>query len=407
MGLLLNVAAAGGSARSCAVVDRIARRRWRRRVVIAAAGQRGTSCRRWRSPTRCGLSGAEVVFVGGERAEARARAGGRLRAAHRSRSSGLSRSNPLRRARALALAGAGAADGRAAILRELRPDAVIGAGGYVAGPVGLAAALLRVPLVLTEADSHLGIANRAARALRAAGVPGVPDRRARRRPLPASPAGRCPPPATDRAPRARRFGLGEDETCVLVFGGSLGARSINEAAVDGVRPAAPFRVLHACGAARLRRRCATPRAARRHYDLREPTSRRSATRWRRPTSCVARAGGSVFEVAAAGRPAMLVPYPHATADHQTGNARWMERRRRRGGRARRRARRPRGWRREVAALLGDRGAPARRWRARRRRWRGRTPRSGSRPRCSPPRRRDRSPVRPWLWQHRARSRRSR
>jgi UDP-N-acetylglucosamine--N-acetylmuramyl-(pentapeptide) pyrophosphoryl-undecaprenol N-acetylglucosamine transferase len=40
---------------------------------------------------------------------------------------------------------------------------------------------------------------------------------------------------------------------------------------------------------------------------------------------LARAGGSISEVAAAGRPAILVPYPHATADHQTGNARWMER----------------------------------------------------------------------------------
>ena len=39
--------------------------------------------------------------------------------------------------------------------------------------------------------------------------------------------------------------------------------------------------------------------------------------------CVARAGGSIFEVAAHGRPAILVPYPHATADHQTANARWM------------------------------------------------------------------------------------
>ncbi|MGG7380578.1 UDP-N-acetylglucosamine--N-acetylmuramyl-(pentapeptide) pyrophosphoryl-undecaprenol N-acetylglucosamine transferase, partial [Escherichia coli] len=39
--------------------------------------------------------------------------------------------------------------------------------------------------------------------------------------------------------------------------------------------------------------------------------------------CVARAGGSIFEVAAHGRPAILVPYPHATADHQTQNARWM------------------------------------------------------------------------------------
>ena len=46
--------------------------------------------------------------------------------------------------------------------------------------------------------------------------------------------------------------------------------------------------------------------------------------YKRQELCVARAGGSVFEIAAAGKPAILVPYPHATADHQTANARWME-----------------------------------------------------------------------------------
>ena len=45
---------------------------------------------------------------------------------------------------------------------------------------------------------------------------------------------------------------------------------------------------------------------------------------------IARAGGSVFEIAAAGRPAILIPYPHATADHQAKNARWMAGRGRRG-----------------------------------------------------------------------------
>ena len=46
------------------------------------------------------------------------------------------------------------------IVRAERPDVVLGGGGYVAGPAGLAATLTRTPLVLTEADSHLGLANR-------------------------------------------------------------------------------------------------------------------------------------------------------------------------------------------------------------------------------------------------------
>ncbi len=68
--------------------------------------------------------------------------------------------------------------------------------------------------------------------------------------------------------------------------------------------------------------------------------------------CVARAGGSIFEVAAAGKPAILVPYPHAAADHQTGNARWMAD----GGAAVVVADRdltPERLRAEVEALLGD------------------------------------------------------
>ena len=55
-----------------------------------------------------------------------------------------------------------------------------------------------------------------------------------------------------------------------------------------------------------------------------PTSRTWASPWRPATSSSGRSGGSLFEFAAAGRPALLVPYPYATADHQTSNARWME-----------------------------------------------------------------------------------
>ena len=72
---------------------------------------------------------------------------------------GLSRTNPLRAARAVLRAGA-AVGAAHRILAELRPAAVLGGGGYVAGPVGLAALARRIPLVLTEADSHLGITNR-------------------------------------------------------------------------------------------------------------------------------------------------------------------------------------------------------------------------------------------------------
>lgn len=208
------------------------------------------------------------------------------------------------------------------IIREVRPDAVMGGGGYVAGPVGAAAAAGRIPLVLTEADSHLGLTNRllarfARRVCLAFPIAGRDD------PGKYLVTGRpVPPPVTDRAAARARFGLGVGDTCVLVFGGSLGARSINEASIDAFR-AAPFRVLHACGArdyATLRERLGTPPPP--NYDLREyitPFGDALAA----ADLTVARAGGSIFEVAAHGLPAVLVPYPHATADHQTANARWM------------------------------------------------------------------------------------
>ena len=102
--------------------------------------------------------GARVEFIGGERAEAELvpAAGYQL---HRLRVAGIDRQNPVRAARAVLLAGR--ATGRARrLLRGIGADAVLGGGGYVAGPVGLAAQTLRLPLALTEADSHLGLTNR-------------------------------------------------------------------------------------------------------------------------------------------------------------------------------------------------------------------------------------------------------
>jgi UDP-N-acetylglucosamine--N-acetylmuramyl-(pentapeptide) pyrophosphoryl-undecaprenol N-acetylglucosamine transferase len=202
-----------------------------------------------------------------------------------------------------------------------RADVVLGGGGYVAGPVGLAAVSLRIPLVLTEADSHLGMANRLlARFARRVCLAFPIDGRSGDRYLV---TGRpVPPPATDRTAARARFGLGEDERCVLVFGGSLGARTINEAAVAAFRDV-DYRVLHAAG--RRDFDALAPRVVGlEHYAI-EPYLDRFGEALLACDLCVARAGGSIFEIAAAGRPAILVPYPHATADHQTGNARWMQR----------------------------------------------------------------------------------
>lgn len=266
---------------------------------------------------RLRAAGADVVFVGGERAEAELvpAAGYELRTI---RVEGLSRTNPLRAARAVLRAGA-AVQAAHRILGELRPDVVLGGGGYVAGPVGLAALARRIALVLTEADSHLGISNRllARGARRVCLAFPIEDRAGPRYRVTGRPV---PPPASDPAGARARFGLAPRELCVLVFGGSLGARTINEAAVEAFR-AAPFRVLHAAGA--RDHAALAPRVGGPHYDLR-PYIEDFAEALAACDLCVARAGGSIFEIAAAGKPAILVPYPHASADHQTSNARWMQ-----------------------------------------------------------------------------------
>ncbi len=286
------------------------------RILIAAGGTAGHVVPALAVAERLQDAGAEVVFVGGERAEARLvpAAGYELRTIG---VAGLSRTNPLRAARAVGLA-ALAVRSAGRILSELQPAAVLGAGGYVAGPVGLAAVRKRIPLVLTEADSHLGITNRllARRAKRVCLAFPIDGRRGERYRVTGRPVS---PPATDRAAARARFDLSDDDTCVLVFGGSLGAQRINEAAIDAFRDA-PFRVLHASG--RRDYDDLADRVPGEHYDLRAYIDD-FAEALAACDLCVARSGGSIFEIAAAGKPALLVPYPHASADHQTSNARWM------------------------------------------------------------------------------------
>jgi UDP-N-acetylglucosamine--N-acetylmuramyl-(pentapeptide) pyrophosphoryl-undecaprenol N-acetylglucosamine transferase len=286
--------------------------------VIAAGGTAGHVVPALAVAEALRAEGAEVAFIGGDRAEAQLvpAAGFPL---HAISVEALSRSSPLRALRALAGAVRSIPRVRA-LLRDLQADAVMGAGGYVAGPAGLAAASLRVPLVLTEADSALGLTNRllapfARRVCLAFPLPGRGGPRYRVTGRPLAPA------QLDRRAARGRLGIGAEETCVLVFGGSLGARSINLAAAEAFANA-PFHVVHISGRrdyAELLGRRLPP-----GYDLREyldPPDFAGALS--AADVVVARAGGSVFEIAAHGLPAILVPYPHASADHQSANARWM------------------------------------------------------------------------------------
>ena len=208
------------------------------------------------------------------------------------------------------------------ILRRRRPDVVLGGGGYVAGPMVLAAGSMRIPAALSEADAHLGLANRLAAPFAkvvflAYPVKGhePPKYQVVGRPIPA----RSQP--GDRVEARRRFELPEKGPVVLVFGGSQGAQRLNEAALEAFGSSAAA-VLHLAGERDYP--ALAGRAARREYRLLPFTDDFGAA-LAAADLVVARAGGSVWEIAAAGRPALLVPYPHATADHQAENARYFER----------------------------------------------------------------------------------
>jgi UDP-N-acetylglucosamine--N-acetylmuramyl-(pentapeptide) pyrophosphoryl-undecaprenol N-acetylglucosamine transferase len=299
-------------------------------------------------------SGAEVSFLGAQgrmEAELVPAAGYEIDLV---KVRGIDRRNPLKAARAgvEAVAAVGAAR---KVLRQRRADVVLGGGGFVAGPAGLAATLSRTPLVLTEADSHLGLANRllAGRARRVCLAFPIEGREGTRYLV----TGRPVPKAvleSDREAARRRFGVAEDARCLLVVGGSQGARSINFAAVEAFAEGAhDFHVLHISGSrdfaeieARL---AAAPHRDRYTLLSYEPNLGDALAA---ADLVLGRSGGSIFEVVAAGRPAILVPFPYATADHQTANAEWL----RRGGAATviADADLDAEWlRAEVAALLGD------------------------------------------------------
>jgi UDP-N-acetylglucosamine--N-acetylmuramyl-(pentapeptide) pyrophosphoryl-undecaprenol N-acetylglucosamine transferase len=213
------------------------------------------------------------------------------------------------------------------VIGAARPAVVVGGGGFASGPVVALAAVRGVPGVVLEADAHLGVANRLLRpfvrrvclSFPIAGLTG-PKYVVTGRPL---------SPAQTQATREQglaAFRLRADLPTVLVFGGSQGAQSLNAAALEAfARPDIEFQVVHVCGPRNLGAAQAelARRAAPVERYLRVPYTDQLALAMAAADLVVARSGGSVAEIAALGRPAILVPYPHATADHQRKNAQWM------------------------------------------------------------------------------------
>jgi UDP-N-acetylglucosamine--N-acetylmuramyl-(pentapeptide) pyrophosphoryl-undecaprenol N-acetylglucosamine transferase len=216
------------------------------------------------------------------------------------------------------------------ILKREHPDVVVGTGGYVCGPPLFAATLLKVPTLIQEQNSvpgvttsllasrvtevHLAFEETRARIRRAAGVyvTGNPIR------------GRIG--TVTREEGASAFGLDPALPIVLVTGGSRGARSINRAVLALVQetPRLGCQILwgagppeHAAVEAALARE---PEEVRRRVRC-LPYIAEMARAYAAADLAVCRAGAmTIAELAQAGCPAILVPYPFAAADHQTGNA---------------------------------------------------------------------------------------
>ena len=292
-----------------------------RRVLVAAGGTAGHVMPALAVAEELVRAGAEVTFAGTpERAEAElVAAAGYPFDAFSVR--GLPRRPSLDLARAVALdVAAPAACVR--ILRRRRPHAVLGGGGFVAGPMLLAARALGIPRVLTEADAHLGLANRLAAPLadRVFLAYPLPGRNLPRYEVVGRPVLRAYFETTRAEARAER-GLPENAFVLAVFGGLAGARRINDAAVEayGIEGLEDGIVLHVTGTRDHERVANAVTAPPERYRVLATTAR-FWTVLAAADLGVSRAGGTVWELAAAGLPALLVPYPHATGDHQHANA---------------------------------------------------------------------------------------
>lgn len=209
------------------------------------------------------------------------------------------------------------------VLRRVRPAAVLGMGGFASGPGGAIAWLMRRPLVVHEQNAIAGFTNRllariAKRALVA--FPATLDDISREEVV-----GNPVRDAVSRmeAPE-RRFATRDGALRVLVLGGSLGARALNENVPPAVGTmTAPVEVLHQCGRgdaddvrARYRQAGVAANVSPFIEDMAE------AYAWADVAIC--RAGAmTVFELAAAGLGAVLVPYPYAVDDHQTANSKYL------------------------------------------------------------------------------------
>ncbi len=219
-------------------------------------------------------------------------------------------------------------------LRDHRPDVVVALGGYASVPAGVAAILTRTPIVVAEQNAVPGLANRLiGRFAKACAVSfegtALPRAEWTGNPVRDEILAVAEERFARRAAARDALGIDDDTRLVVVFGGSLGARRINDAVVDALpelksRPR--LHVRHIVG-----RRDHADVMARVSDDI-DPNAYSAvdyendmASMYAAADLVVCRAGAtSCAELAATGTPSVLVPLPGAPGDHQTANARALE-----------------------------------------------------------------------------------
>ncbi len=276
----------------------------------------------------CGMrdrvQGTEILFIGTNRQVDRIGLKGLGFRQDAIRSAGLKGMGAVSRLRALGLLPLAVLRAMR-ILAGFRPDLVFGVGGYVTGPVLLAAKLQKIPVCIHEQNSVPGLANRLAGRLAdrifisLPCMPPFPEARTR---MTGNPVRREILAAADRrGPRP----AGRPPT-LLVLGGSQGAHRVNTLVVEAVRrmqaEGGTFRVIHQTGGRDLEE-------VRRAYGEMGVVAetgdffRDMAAIYRQADLVVSRAGATTLaELAVMGLPAVLIPYPHAADNHQESNARY-------------------------------------------------------------------------------------
>jgi UDP-N-acetylglucosamine--N-acetylmuramyl-(pentapeptide) pyrophosphoryl-undecaprenol N-acetylglucosamine transferase len=213
------------------------------------------------------------------------------------------------------------------LLRRQRPGAVLGMGGYASGPGGVAAWLMRIPLLIHEQNAVPGVTNRLLAAFATRVMESFPDsfpvhRGALRTGNPVRAEVATLASSLARGPRPG------GALRLLVIGGSQGAAALNRVVPEAIArmPGRAIDVWHQVGhgdGGETGKRYAALGIEARVEPFIEDVA--LAYAWAGLVLC--RAGAStIFELCAAGAPAILVPYPYAVDDHQTANARYLAKR---------------------------------------------------------------------------------